>query len=144
MTIHPAKPSADEVSYQLEPDLSADEFIAVLETSGLAERRPVAEPARIDAMLRHADITLTARDGGRIVGVSRALADYGFCCYLSDLAVDRAYQGRGIGRRLIERTWDAAGRSTTLILLAAPKAVTYYPHIGMRKHDACYVLDRQS
>jgi GNAT superfamily N-acetyltransferase len=144
MTIHPAKPSADEVSYQLEPDLSADEFIAVLETSGLAERRPVAERARIEAMLRHADITLTARDGGRIVGVSRALADFGFCCYLSDLAVDRAYQGRGIGRRLIERTWDAAGRHTTLILLAAPKAVTYYPHIGMRQHDACYVLDRQT
>jgi len=143
MTIHPAKPSADEVSYQLEPDLSAGDFIAVLESSGLAERRPVGEPARIDAMLRHADITLTARDRGRIVGVSRALADFGFCCYLSDLAVDRAYQGRGIGRRLIERTWDAAGRHTTLILLAAPKAVTYYPHIGMRKHDACYVLDRE-
>lgn len=144
MTIPPATSSAVEIHYALEPDLSADEFIAVLETSGLAERRPVAERARIETMLRHADITITARAGGTIIGVSRALADFGFCCYLSDLAVDRAYQGRGIGKRLIERTWDAAGRDTTLILLAAPKAVTYYPHIGMRKHDACYVFDRQS
>jgi len=143
--MRPAKPSADEVVYSTEPNLSADEFIAVLETSGLAERRPVGERARIEAMLRNADIKLVARDkAGRIVGVSRALADGGFCCYLSDLAVDRAYQGRGIGQKLIELTWDAAGRHTTLILLAAPKAVSYYPHIGMRKHDACYVLDRQS
>jgi GNAT superfamily N-acetyltransferase len=146
--MRPAKPSADEVVYASEPNLSADEFIAVLETSGLAERRPVGERARIEAMLRNADITIVARDhhrdtGGRIIGVSRALADGGFCCYLSDLAVDRAYQGRGIGQKLIELTWDAAGRHTTLILLAAPKAVSYYPHIGMRKHDACYVLDRE-
>jgi len=147
MTIAPATPSAEDIHYAFEPDLAADEFIAVLESSGLAERRPVAERARIEAMLRHANITVTARAGGArgtIIGVSRALADFGFCCYLSDLAVDRAYQGRGIGKRLIERTWDAAGRDTTLILLAAPKAVTYYPHIGMRKHDACYVFDRQS
>ena len=142
MTIAPA--IANDIRYALEPDLSAEAFIAILETSGLAERRPVGEPARIATMLRHSDIVVTARHEGRLIGVSRAIADFGFCCYLSDLAVDRAYQGRGIGKRLIERTWDAAGRDTTLILLAAPKAITYYPHIGMRKHDACYVFDRQS
>ena len=52
--------------------------------------------------------------------------------------------GRGIGRALIERTWDAAGRHTTLILLSAPAAVAYYPHIGMTKHDACFTFPRQS
>jgi GNAT superfamily N-acetyltransferase len=133
----------DEIRFALEPGLSAEDFIAVLEASGLAERRPVGERTRIEAMLRHANIIVTARSGGRLVGVARALADFGFCCYLSDLAVDRAYQRRGIGRALIERTWDAAGRQTTLILLAAPAAATYYPHIGMAKHDACYVLQRR-
>ncbi|MCW5772891.1 MAG: GNAT family N-acetyltransferase [Rhodospirillaceae bacterium] len=144
MTIAPATDPAGEIEYRIEPALAADDFIAVLETSGLAERRPVTERARIETMLSQADIIVTARHQGRIVGVSRALADFGFCCYLSDLAVDRAYQGRGIGKRLVERTWDEAGRHTTLILLAAPKAVTYYPHIGMRHHDACFVFDRQS
>jgi GNAT superfamily N-acetyltransferase len=103
----------------------------------------VAEPARIAAMLHRADIIVTARRAGRIVGVSRALTDSAYCCYLSDLAVDRAVQRRGIGKRLIEETWNAAGRQTTLILLAAPAAVAYYPHIGMRHHDACYVYDRE-
>jgi GNAT superfamily N-acetyltransferase len=136
--------SSRAVDYRLEPELTIDEFVAVLEASTLAERRPVDDRARIARMLRHANLIVTARtDDGRLVGVSRALADFGFCCYLSDLAVDRAWQRRGIGRALIERTWDAAGRETTLILLAAPKAVDYYPHIGMRRHEHCYVYDRQ-
>lgn len=141
MTIAPA--IANSIRYALEPDLSAEAFIAVLEASGLAERRPVGEPARIDTMLRRADIVLTARDAGRLVGVSRAIADFAYCCYLSDLAVDRTYQRRGIGRTLLERTWDAAGRETTLILLAAPAAAAYYPHIGMTKHDACFTFPRR-
>jgi GNAT superfamily N-acetyltransferase len=141
MTIAPA--TENGIRYALEPDLSAEAFIGVLEASGLAERRPVAERDRIETMLRHADIIVTARVGGRLVGVSRALADFGFCCYLSDLAVDRAFQRRGIGRALIERTWDAAGRQTTLILLAAPAAAAYYPHIGMTKHDACFTYPRE-
>lgn len=141
MTIAPA--IADNVQYALEPDLSAEAFIGVLETSGLAARRPVADRRRIEAMLRHADIVVTARAEGRLVGVSRAIADFGFCCYLSDLAVDRAYQRRGIGKRLIERTWDAAGRDTTLILLAAPTAADYYPRIGMTRHDACFIHPRE-
>lgn len=141
MTIASAIPG--EIRYAREPDLSADEFIAVLEASGLAGRRPVADRARIEAMLRHADITVTARAGARLIGVARALADFAFCCYLSDLAVDRGFQRRGIGRALIERTWDAAGWDTMLVLLAAPAAVAYYPRIGMTKHEACYILPRR-
>ncbi len=107
MTIAPA--ITDNIQYTLEPVLSAEAFIGVLETSGLAERRPVAERARIETMLRRSDIIVTARTQGRLIGVSRAIADYGFCCYLSDLAVERAYQRCGIGKQLIGRTWDAAG-----------------------------------
>lgn len=138
-----AAATVNGIRYALEPDLSAEAFIEVLEASGLAERRPVSERGRIETMLRHADIILTARSGARLVGVSRAIADFGFCCYLSDLAVDREFQRRGIGRALIERTWDSAGRQTTLILLAAPAATAYYPHIGMTKHETCFTFPRE-
>jgi len=141
MTIAPS--IADNTEYALEPELSAKAFIGVLEASGLAERRPLAERPRVETMLRRADIIVTARADGRLVGVSRAIADFAFCCYLSDLAVDRVFQRRGIGKKLIERTWDAAGRQTTLILLSAPAAAAYYPHIGMTRHDACFTFPRE-
>ena len=58
-------------------------------------------------------------------------------------AVDVAYQRNGIGRELIRRTHRAAGLRTSLILLAAPKAETYYPHIGMLRHSSCWRIERQ-
>ena len=132
-----------EVEYQVEPGLGVDEFLDVLERSTLAERRPVDEPETIRAMLENADVVVTARVDGRLVGVSRAITDFSYCTYLSDLAVDRAFQRRGIGKELLRRTHEAAGLATTLILLAAPLARGYYPHIGMAHHDSCWIIPRR-
>src|SRR4051812_10055599 len=104
------------VTYQLEPDLSPAEFIDVLVRSTLAERRPVDDRETIRSMLAHADIIVTARMGDRLVGVSRAITDFAFCTYLSDLAVEVEYQRRGIGRELVRRPHETAGLHTTLIL----------------------------
>jgi GNAT superfamily N-acetyltransferase len=131
-----------EIAYSIEPGLSADEFVDLLNRSTLAERRPVADPVAISGMLAHAGIIVTARVNGRLVGVARALTDFSFCTYLSDLAVDAELQRQGIGRELVRRTHEAAGLHTTLVLLAAPKARAYYPKIGMRQHDSCWVIDR--
>jgi predicted N-acetyltransferase YhbS len=130
-----------DIRYAREPALSPAQFIDVLHRSTLAARRPVDDPATIAAMLANASIVLTARnDAGLLVGVSRAISDFAYCTYLSDLAVDRAYQRQGIGRELIRLTHEAASLNTTLILLAAPDARTYYPHIGMRPHDSCWTI----
>ncbi|MEM7229234.1 MAG: GNAT family N-acetyltransferase [Planctomycetota bacterium] len=128
------------IAYSIEPALSAAEFIDVLRRSTLDARRPVDEPEVIAGMLEHADVIVAARDeSGRLVGVSRAITDFSYCTYLSDLAVDQSVQGQGIGKALIDQTHDAAGRSTTLILLAAPAAEGYYPRLGMAKHESCWI-----
>jgi ribosomal protein S18 acetylase RimI-like enzyme len=133
------------ITYQLEPQLSVDEFVDVLVRSTLGERRPIHDRQALSGMLSQADLIVTARDSsGLLVGISRALTDYHFCTYLSDLAVDVAYQKQGIGRQLIRETHLAAGLTTSLILLAAPKAQTYYPHIGLKSHDSCWMIDRQT
>lgn len=130
------------IDYRLEPNLSVEEFIDVLVRSTLAERRPVDDRRAIRLMLANADVILTARLDGLLIGISRAISDFAFCTYLADLAVDVAHQGRGIGRELIRRTHLEAGLDTTLILLSAPKAQTYYPHIGMTKHESCWITPR--
>ncbi len=133
------------LTYQQEtyPSLGPDEFIDLLVRSTLAERRPVNHPDAIRGMLENADLILTARHDGKLVGVSRALTDFHFCTYLSDLAVDSAYQRQGIGKELVQKTHEAAGLHTTLILLAAPLARGYYPHIGMASHDSCWIIPAQ-
>jgi predicted N-acetyltransferase YhbS len=130
------------ILYSLEPNLSVEEFRRVLVASTLAERRPASDLGRLEKMLRHADLVVTAREAGQLVGVARSVTDFSYCCYLSDLAVDVSYQHQGIGKRLIGETHRAAGENTTLILLAAPAAETYYPKIGMARHESCWIIPR--
>jgi len=130
------------ISYTEENNLSAEEFISVLERSTLAERRPVTDPARIKIMLESADIVLCARNEGTLVGISRAITDFSYCCYLSDLAVDAAYQRQGIGKELVSRTHKIAGDGTTLHLMSAPDAMTYYEKIGMTSIANGWKIDR--
>lgn len=130
------------IQYQLEPELSVDAFIDVLERSTLAARRPVGDREQIAQMLLHADLLVTARtEQGLLVGVSRGITDFSYCTYLSDLAIDESFQKQGIGKELIRRTHLAAGTRTRLILLAAPAARDYYPHIGMVRHDSCWMIE---
>ncbi len=134
-----------ELTYALEPDLTHTEFIDLLVRSTLAERRPVDRLDIIEGMLRNADLIVTCRDAsGLLVGVSRAITDFHYCTYLSDLAVDQDYQRQGIGKELIEQTHLKAGHHTLLILLSAPAATTYYPRIGMQQHPSAWIQRRSS
>lgn len=129
------------VTYASEPKLTAGEFTDVLRRSTLAERRPADDGDRIAGMLRHADAILTARgERGLLLGVSRAISDFHYCTYLSDLAVDVEFQRQGIGKTLIRKTHELVGLHTHLILLAAPQAREYYPRIGMQSHDSCWTI----
>jgi predicted N-acetyltransferase YhbS len=132
------------IHYETNRSISADEFIDVLKRSTLSERRPVHSLERIEKMLQHGNILVTAWDGDLLVGVSRALSDFSFCCYLSDLAVDEKYQHQGIGKELIRLTHQVAGiDDSMLVLLAAPKAKGYYPKIGMEQYPECFVIRRK-
>lgn len=134
-------PKKTEIEYAIEPDLSVDEFIRVLKTSTLAERRPVDDRECVAGMLEHADLIVTARAEGALVGVARSVTDFHYCCYLSDLAVDERYQKRGIGKRLIDETQDRLGPQCNLILLSAPAAIDYYPRLGFEKHPQAWTLE---
>jgi len=128
------------IEYRINTLITVDQFADVLLRSTLAERRPVHDLQRMEQMLAHGNLLVTAWHETKLVGVSRALTDYAFCCYLSDLAVDVAYQKQGIGKELIRLTKQHAGEKTSLILLAATAAANYYPKIGMQRFTDCFVI----
>jgi ribosomal protein S18 acetylase RimI-like enzyme len=130
------------IVYAREDYLGADEYIDIVRKSGL--NRPIEDRGRVERMLAHANLIITARqEDGKIVGFARSLTDFCFCCYLSDLAVDKACQGQGIGRRLIDETKrQAGGELTTTLLLSAPTAMTFYQGIKMPHADNCFLYRR--
>ena len=129
-----------EIIYTSEKSLDVSEFIEVLKNSTLAERRPVDNEQRISSMCNNANLIVTARLDGKLIGVARSITDFVYCTYLSDLAVDIKHQKKGVGKRLIEETKKITPQAK-LILLSAPAAVDYYPKIGMTKHNHCYYVD---
>src|SRR5581483_2318457 len=128
------------IHYEASRSITETEFVDLLNRSTLGERRPVNDPKSIAAMLRHADLLCTAWDGDKLVGVARSVTDFEFCCYLSDLAVDEAYQKRGIGKELIALTKSRLGGKAFIILVAAPKAEGYYSKIGFDGHRPAWIL----
>ncbi|MEV8309162.1 GNAT family N-acetyltransferase [Streptomyces flavidovirens] len=122
-------------------ELDLDEVLGVYHASGLGERRPVEDRDRFAAMVKHANLVLVARDEqGVLIGIVRAVSDFSYVSYVSDIAVVRDHQRSGIGRALLDATRDEAP-AAKLVLLSAPAAVDYYPHIGFTRHESAWVLN---
>jgi GNAT superfamily N-acetyltransferase len=125
-------------AYALETGVSADEFRHLLLASGLGARRPVEDSARLETMLRNANLIVTARIDGVLVGIARSVTDFAFCCYLSDLAVSQVAQGHGIGARLVDETRKRVGPTVSVILSSVPESVGFYERIDMAPLPHCF------
>ena len=121
------------LTYRTNHPVSRAQFIALLQKTSLGARRPLAEAERIDAMLQNADLLISAWDDDHLVGIARAVTDYAYCCYLSDLAVDEAWQRRGIGARLLRDAMERFARVRQFLLLAddAPAPRAFYEAMGL-------------
>ncbi|GGC70861.1 GNAT family N-acetyltransferase [Undibacterium terreum] len=131
-----------QLRYETIQNITPPQLAGVFTRSGIT--RPVDDLARMAKMLEHANILVTAWDGELLVGVARALSDFSFCCYLSDLAVDLAYQKSGIGKELIDRVQKLAGDNSMLLLLAAPSAMPYYPKVGFEAVANGWIIKREA
>ncbi len=128
------------IEYRIGNQLDIDQVIELYRASTLGERRPVDDRERMAAMLANANLVVTAWDGELLVGISRSVTDFAYATYLSDLAVRASHQRHGIGKELMRITQRQSGPKTTVILLAAPKAVNYYPYVGFTQHQSAWIL----
>jgi predicted N-acetyltransferase YhbS len=131
------------ITYRLGNDLDLDLVIDLYRESTLGERRPIHDKDCMAAMIQNANLVVTAWAESLLVGIARSLSDFAYCTYLSDLAVRQTHQRQGIGRELVRRTRQAGGNAR-IILLAAPRAVDYYPHIGFTRHPQAWTLDPEA
>ena len=130
------------IEYKINAPVSTDQFIELLRESTLGERRPVDDRECMEGMVKNSNLTVTAWEGETLVGVARSMTDFHYACYLSDLAVHKRYQKRGIGKALLITTQNRLGPQCKLILVAAPDANSYYEHICFTNNPRCWILDR--
>jgi ribosomal protein S18 acetylase RimI-like enzyme len=128
------------ITYERNPELTPTQVAELYRRAEL--KRPIDDLDRIGRMLGNSNLTFAAFADGKLVGISRSVTDFSYCCYLSDLAVDPGFQGQGVGRELIARTQAALGPEVMVLLLAAPTANSYYPHIGFQHQERAWFLPR--
>jgi len=130
------------IDYRDNASITALQAIDLYNRSTLGERRPVHNIQTFEAMLKNANLTITAWDGEKLVGIARSLTDFAYVAYLADLAVDQQYQRSGIGKQLIDETKARLGAECMIVLLAAPKANEYYEHIGFEHNPRAWTLKK--
>lgn len=118
------------IEYKINAPISADQFIDLLNRSTLGERRPTHDRECMEGMVANSNLTVSAWESNKLVGIARSMTDFHYACYLSDLAVCQSYQKSGIGKHLQIITQNQLGPRCKLILVAAPAANAYYGHIG--------------
>ncbi len=131
-----------EISYSIDASITREQFIALLNASGLGERRPVDDEQCIEGMLKNSNLMVTAWHKEQLIGIARSVTDFHYACYLSDLAVHKNYQSLGVGKALQNLTQKQLGPRCKLILLAAPDANSYYEKLGFTSNPRCWVLER--
>jgi GNAT superfamily N-acetyltransferase len=129
------------IEYRHNLPLDPADVARLFEASGIT--RPTQDLPRIARMFANANLIISAWSGDTLVGVARALTDHAYCCYLSDLAVDKAFQAHGIGKELIRRTRAVIGDEVSLILMSAPGAMQYYPKMGFMAAENAFVVRRK-
>lgn len=137
-TVEKAK---QHISYKINEKITPIELANVFIKSGI--KRPVEDLTRLQRMIDNGDLLVTAWDNTKLVGVARAITDFSYCCYLSDLAIDQHYQNQGIGKELVRLVQEQISDEVTLLLLSSPTAMDYYPRIGFEKIDNGYRILRK-
>jgi len=127
------------LSFQVEKSLTLEEYIFILNDSGLGKRRPMDNPSHLEQMIKGSNLLVTAREDGKLIGFLRGLSDFCYRCFIADLAVAKAYQGKGVGREILKFTRSLAPEAR-LILFAAEDAEPFYQRLGFRPHEHCYQL----
>lgn len=119
------------IRYCTNEPISSEQLAALFVKSGI--QRPTTDLVRLQRMIDNANLAVAAWDGEKLVGVARALTDFVWCCYVSDLAVDKEHQHQGIGRELLRQIQaQIENGEATLLLLSAPEAMEYYPKVGLQ------------
>ena len=121
----------------LEERILAKEYIDFLKRTDLGSQYPKERfENRIEKLVNTVSISLVARnESGTVVGVLFGLTDFAYWLYVTDLGVDRAYTGQGIGRQLMKTAHEIAGgeKDIAVYLIANENAIGFYEKLGMKK-----------
>lgn len=129
------------LSYQVESSFDLEEMLALYKASGI--NRPIDNISRMATLLASANLLVTARQEGKLVGLARCLTDKAWVVYICDLLVDKSVQHQGIGTELLRQVQHVTGPEVQQLLHSAQSAMLYYPKVGYQLCHNAFVIKRE-
>ena len=119
--------TAGRVAITLERRPAAADVVRLLRSVGWDLR--ASEPASLEAAITGTTEFATAWDGRRLIGTARSITDGGQNALIATVVVHPAYQGLGVGERMMHLLTD--GRELVRFsLAAAPGLEPWYRKLG--------------
>ena len=127
------------ITYLTEHVPDINDVIKLYSACFLENPRPTDDSERLSKMIQSASLLCTAYDNNALVGMCRALSDFSYVTYISDLAVLPAYQGKQIGKKMLDIIAQKSESVEKIVLLSSQSANSYYPHLNFEPHQRAWV-----
>lgn len=132
-----------QIAYKINEATRIETIIELFYHSDYLPIEDMSDISRLMKMFKNANLVVSAWDNDKLVGISRSLCDFSYCCYLSDICVHKEYRKRNIGQRLVEKTKEKAGKECKLILHSNTHALQFYKKIGMQRISDAFIIQRE-
>jgi GNAT superfamily N-acetyltransferase len=132
------------ITYKIDVIPDIEQLVDLFNCSDYFPIKDKTDLTRIEKMFKNSNIVVTAWENIKLIGLSRAISDFSYCCYLSDLCVRDEYKKKGIGKELVLLTKVTAGDECKLILQSSPNAINFYKNIGMENIDSAFIFQRNN
>jgi GNAT superfamily N-acetyltransferase len=91
------------------------------------------KPEKLSPALRNSHTLVTARSGNDLVGIGNAIADGYLVVYYPHMLVHPTYQGKGIGRKMMQAMQSIYGGYHQQMLTADGDAIEFYKALGFER-----------
>jgi len=129
----------DSIQYTVNGPFRPEEIQSLFHSTGLIKIQPLS---RLVGAITGSNAYVTARSGDTLIGFGRLLTDYHTIAYINYMAVDPAYQQRGVGQAILEKLVEASG-DVERVFLYTDTADAFYMRHGFTQSEKRLYLYRK-
>ena len=118
------------IEITLNSPIEEKEVISLYEANAWSS---ASKPKELMAALENSHTLVVARVSGDLVGIGNAISDAHLVVYYPHMLVHPKYQGKGVGRLMMEAMQTVYGSFHQQILTADGEAIEFYKKLGFER-----------
>ena len=116
-----------QVYISMKDQISVEEVLDIYRANDWSSAE---KPNELMAALQNSHSLVTARISGKLIGLGNAISDGHLVVYFPHMLVHTAYQGKGIGRKMMAAMLKRYAGFHQQMLTADGKAIEFYESMG--------------